>query len=92
MLFISPKKLLFSFSRYSHFCISIFLSLFSMGLCFMGWLKINLKVYDIINCLNKNLVTQFVWYPENGKMYDTESSPTDRVLTLPIPTPDEEKN
>ena len=27
-----------------------------------GWSKKNLKVYDIINCLNKNLITHFVWY------------------------------
>ena len=26
-----------------------------------GWLKISLKVHEVINCLNKNLVTHFVW-------------------------------
>ena len=26
--------------------------------CFRAWRKINLKVYDIINCLNENLITQ----------------------------------
>ena len=26
--------------------------------CFRGWSKINLKVYDVINCLNKNLITK----------------------------------
>ena len=30
--------------------------------CFRGWSNINLKVYDIINCLNKKLITRFVWY------------------------------
>ena len=25
-----------------------------------GWLKINLKVYDVISFLNKNLVTHFI--------------------------------
>ena len=25
-----------------------------------GWWKINLKVYDVSNCLNKNLITHFV--------------------------------
>ena len=30
--------------------------------CFRGWSRINLnKVYDIINCVNKNLLTHFVW-------------------------------
>ena len=28
--------------------------------CFGGCLKINLKVYDVIDCLNKNLITHFV--------------------------------
>ena len=26
-----------------------------LGHCFRGWLKINLKVYEVINCLNRNL-------------------------------------
>ena len=29
--------------------------------CFRGWSKINLKVYDVINYINKNLMTHFVW-------------------------------
>ena len=28
--------------------------------CFRGLSKKNLKVYDVINCLNKNLITHFV--------------------------------
>ena len=32
-----------------------------------GWLKINLKVYDISNCLDKNSITHFVWYFEGEK-------------------------
>ena len=47
--------------------------------CFRGWLKINLKVYYVINCLKKNL-TQFVWYPEKEKKYDIETFSIDRVL------------
>ena len=35
--------------------------------CFRGWWKINLKVCDIINCLNKNLITHFVWYLKKEK-------------------------
>ena len=30
--------------------------------CFRGWSNINLIVFDIINCLNKNLITHFSWY------------------------------
>ena len=48
--------------------------------CFRGWSKINLKVYDIINCLNKNLITHFVWYLEKEKRYDIESLSIDRVI------------
>ena len=29
---------------------------------FRGWFKENLKVYDVINYLNKNLIMNFVWY------------------------------
>ena len=63
-LFISPKKL-FSFSV-SH--------------CFRGWWKINLKVCDVINCLNKNLITHFVWYLRKEKRYDIETLSIRRVL------------
>ena len=35
--------------------------------CFRGWSKLNVKVYGIINCRNKNLITHFVWYLEKGK-------------------------
>ena len=30
--------------------------------CFRGWSKIKLKVYNIIKCLTKKLITHFVWY------------------------------
>ena len=78
-VFISSKKF-FSFSRYSHFCISVFPSFSPDSHCFRGWLKIKLKVYNVINCPNKNLKTHFVWYLENEKRYDTETFSIDRVL------------
>ena len=37
-----------------------------------GWLKINLKVYGVKNCLNNNLITHFVWYHEKEKRYNIE--------------------
>ena len=40
--------------------------------------KDKLKVYDVINFLNKNLVTYFVWFLEE-KRYDIETLSTDRV-------------
>ena len=47
--------------------------------CFRGWPKINLKVHDIINCLNKNSTTHFVWYLEKEKRYDIETLSIDGV-------------
>ena len=52
--FILSKKL-FSFLRHSNFSISIF-PIIPFSQCFRDWSKINLKVYDVINCLNKNLI------------------------------------
>ena len=79
MFFISSKKL-FSFSRYSDFCISIFPLSLPVGQCFRAWSKIHLKVYDIINSLNKNLVTHFVWNLGKENRYDIETLSIDRVL------------
>ena len=59
MFFISSKKL-FSFLRYSNFCIFVFPAFFPVSHCFRGWFKKNLKIYDVINCLNKNLITHLV--------------------------------
>ena len=72
MLFISSKKL------FSSWDLQIFVFLFfpyflPVGHCFRGWSKINIKVYDIINCLHKNSVTYFVWYLEKEKRYDNET-------------------
>ena len=47
---------------------------------FRGWSKINLKVYDVIICLTKNLITHFVWYLEKERRYDIETLFIDRVL------------
>ena len=79
MFFISSRKL-FSFSKYPNFCISVFRSFSPVSHCFRGWSKINLKVYDVINCLNKMLITHFVWYLEKEKRYDIETLSIDRVL------------
>ena len=61
IFFISPKKL-FLFSRYSNICIFVFPSFSPVSHCFRGWSKKNLKVYDITNFLNKDLITHFIWY------------------------------
>ena len=56
-VFISYKKL-FSFSRYSNFCISIFPLFLTDSHCLRAWSKTNLKVYDVVNFLNINLIKQ----------------------------------
>ena len=48
--------------------------------CFKGCSKKNLPVYDVINFLNKNLITHFVWYFEKEKRYGIETLPIVRVL------------
>ena len=50
-----------------------------VGHCFRGWLKINPKVHDAINCLNKNSIKHFVWYLEKEKRYDIETLSIDGV-------------
>ena len=78
MFFISSKKLFFS--RDIQYLIFPSSPLFlSVNQCFRVWSKINFKVYDVINSLNKNLITHFIWYLENKKRYDIETSSTDRV-------------
>ena len=79
IFFISSKKL-FLFLRYSNF---VFLSstlFLPVSHCFRGWSKIDIKVYDIINCLNKNLITHFAWHLEKEKRCDIETFFIDRVL------------
>ena len=77
MFFIWSKNL-FLFLRYSNFCI-FFLSFFPVSHCFRGWFKRNLKVYDVINCLNKNWMTHFVSYLEKEIRCDIETLPIDSV-------------
>ena len=48
--------------------------------CVRAWSKINLKVYEVINCLTKNLITHFVWYLEKEKRHSTETFSIDRIL------------
>ena len=80
MVFISSKKL-FPFSRYSNYCTFIFPFFFLLFChCLRGCLKINLKVDDVISCLNDNLITHFIWYLGKEKRYDIESLSIDRLL------------
>ena len=47
---------------------------------FRGWLKTNLNVYDVMNCINKNLIIHFVSYLEKKKRCDIETLSIDKVL------------
>ena len=62
----------------------VFLS-FPLSFPVSYWLKWrskrNIKVYDVRNCLNKNLVTHFAWYLEKKKRYDIETLSIHRVLS-----------
>ena len=70
-IFFISSKMLFSF----------FLSLFfPVSHCFGGWFQKNLKVYDVVNCLNKNLITHFVWDLEKEIRCDIETLFINRVL------------
>ena len=65
--------------------IQIFVSLssslfFPVSHCFGGWFKKTHKVYDVINCLNKNLKILFAWYLEKEIKCDIETLPIDKAL------------
>ena len=79
MFFISSKS---SFrSRDIQICVfSSSLLFLHVSHCFTGWSKKNLKVYDVINGLNKNLITHFVWYLEKNIRCDIEALSIDRVF------------
>ena len=68
MLFISSKS---SFRSEDNqiFLFPSFSLFLPLGHCFRGWSKINLRVYDAINCLNKKSITHFVCYLEKEKRW-----------------------
>ena len=69
-------------SRDIHFFVFLSCPLFlPFSNCDGGCLKINAKVYDVINCLNKNLIIHFVWYLDIKKRYGIETLSIYRVLS-----------
>ena len=48
--------------------------------CSRAWSKINLKVYGVINCLNKNLITHFFLYLQKEKLHDVDTLAIDTAL------------
>ena len=67
--FIEKAVFVLEIFKYLYCHLPLFLS---VSHCLRAWFKINRKVYDVINCLNKNL-THFVWYLEKEKRYDVET-------------------
>ena len=53
---------------------------FPVSHCFRGWFKKNVKVCDVIICLNKDLITHFVWYFEKEIRCYIEILAIDRLL------------
>ena len=79
MFFISSKKP-FSFSRYSNFCICFSPLFFRVSHCLRAWSRKNVKIHDVISCLNKNFIIHFAWYLEKETKCETEPLSTDREL------------
>ena len=79
MFFISSKKL-FSLLRIYIFVFSSSPLFLLVSHCFRGWSKKNHKIYDVINCLCKNLITHFVCYLEKEIRCDIETLSIDREL------------
>ena len=77
MFFISSKKLFRSWDV-QVFVFPSSLLFLPVSHCIRGCLKINLKVYYVINCLNMDLITHFVWYLVKEKRYDIGTLSTDR--------------
>ena len=71
--FLFHQKSSFSTQDIQSFVFSSSLPFFPVTHCLRGWSKKNLKIYDIINCLNKNLITHFVWYLEKEMRCDIET-------------------
>ena len=53
---------------------------FPVSHCLRGWSKKNLQIHDVINCLNKNLITYFAWHLENEIGCDIETLSIDKEL------------
>ena len=62
--FLIDQKSPFSSRHIQIFLISYSPLSLTVSHCFRAWSKEHLKVYDVLNCLNKNLKTHFLWYLE----------------------------
>ena len=78
--FYFTLKALFVLEMFQVFVASSSPRFFPISHCFRGWFKENVKVYNFINCRNKNLIIHFVWYLEKEIKCDIETLSIDRVL------------
>ena len=72
------KRFILEIIRFLHF--RFFLYFLLWAYCFRGWSNINRRVFDVISCLNNNLITYFVWYLHKEKRYTIETFSVDRIL------------
>ena len=79
-LFLFHPKSPFGFWDIQIFVFWPSLIFFLVSLCFRSRSKKNLKVYVVINCPNKNLITHFVWYLEKKIMCDIQTLSIDREI------------
>ena len=75
--FIKEALLILKILKFLYFHLPLF---FPVSHCVRGWSKKNLKNYDVINCLNENLITHFVLYLEKEIRCDIETLSIDREL------------
>ena len=71
--FLFHLKISFCSQDIQIFVLSSFPFFSAVSHCLSGQSKKNLKVYDVINCLSKKLITHFVWYLEKEIRCDTET-------------------
>ena len=78
-VFLFHLKTYFCSGDVKMFVFSSFLLFLNVIHCFSGWSKKNLKVYDVINGLSKDLKTHFVWHVEKEIKCDTQTLSIIRV-------------
>ena len=81
IIFVSSKKALFVLEIFKFFYIrpSLFFALSAIALEIDSR---KMLVYDVVNCLNKNLNTHYVWYLEKEIRCDIGTLSIDRVLNI----------
>ena len=79
IIFVSSKKALFVLEifKFLYICPSLFFALSAIALEIDSR---KMLVYDVVNCLNKNLNTHYVWYLEKEIRCDIGTLSIDRVL------------